>query len=447
MRVLPGGSDHAGGRSAERHAEAVRPADHRCDVRQHLPLRHLSAHPGGDQASGGVGRMITVENLSRRSILRGIGIGSGLVLGFRVGFRSFPAGAAPEPGFAPNVYVSIDDTGLVTIVAHRSEMGTGIKTGLPMVLADELDADWSRVKIVQADGDITYGDQNTDGSRSMRQFYQPLREAGAVARQLLEEAAARVWNVDPANCHAQNHAVVHQPTGRRLGFGDLVKVSADLPVPSSDHLQLRFKPAGARRYVGKPVPIVDLADIVRGRATYGIDMVVPGMKHASIERCPVYGGGARSFDPKDALAVPGVEQVVEMQATPIPSGFNPLGGIAVVASNTWSAQQGRQSLKITWDFGPNASHDASAYRAELEATAKQPGRPVRGEGDVVGALRSATRRISADYFVPYYAHAPMEVPTAVANVVGNKCEIWAPTQNPQGARTTVAEALGLPAGD
>ena len=187
--------------------------------------------------------MITIENLSRRNVLRGIGIGSGLVLGLRVGFRAFPAGAAPEPGFAPNVYVSIDDNGLVTIVAHRSEMGTGIKTGLPMVLADELDADWKRVKVVQADADVKYGDQNTDGSRSMRQFYQPLREAGAVARQMLEEAAARVWNVDPASCHAQNHAIVHQPTGRRLGFGEVVKVAADLPLPSADHLQLRFKPA------------------------------------------------------------------------------------------------------------------------------------------------------------------------------------------------------------
>src|SRR5258708_11757746 len=160
MRLLPGGSDHAGGRSAERHAEADRPADHRCDVRQHLPLRHLPAHPGSDQASGGVRRMITVENLSRRSILRGIGIGSGLVLGFRVGFRSFPAGAAPEPGFAPNVYVSIDDSGLVTIVAHRSEMGTGIRTGLPMVLAEGLAAHRNSVQIAQAARDITYGQQD-----------------------------------------------------------------------------------------------------------------------------------------------------------------------------------------------------------------------------------------------------------------------------------------------
>src|SRR5438105_912862 len=419
MRLLPSRPDHAGGCAAANHAEADRSTDHRCDVWQYLPLRHLPAHPDSDQASGGVGRMIAVENLSRRNVLRGIGIGSGLVLGLRVGFRSFPAGAAPETNFAPNVYVSIDDTGLVTIVAHRSEMGTGIKTGLPMVLADELDADWNRVKVVQADGDVKYGDHNTDGSRSMRQFYQPLREAGAVARQMLEEAAARVWDVDPATCHAQNHAVVHEPTGRRLGFGELVKVAADLPLPSSDHMQLRFKPASARRSVGKPVPIVDLADIVRGRATYGIDVVVPGMKYASIERCPVYGGKVKSYAPKDALSVAGVERVVEIPATPMPSGFKPLGGIAVIANNTWSAQQGRQRLKIEWDYGPNAGHDSAAYRAELEATAKEPGKVVRNHGDIDGALASAARRVSADYFVPNLAHAQMEVPNAVAHWVAN----------------------------
>jgi isoquinoline 1-oxidoreductase beta subunit len=389
---------------------------------------------------------MTIENLSRRDILRGMGLGSGLVLGFHVGFRSLPAWAAPGTQFAPNVYVSIEQSGTVTIVAHRSEMGTGIKTGLPMVLADELEADWNRVKVVQADGDVKYGDQNTDGSRSMRQFYQPLREAGALARQMLEAGAARLWDVDPASCHAQNHAVVHEPTGRRLGFGELVKVAADLPLPSADHLQLRFKPASARHYVGKPIPIVDLADIVRGRATYGIDMVVPGMKYASIERCPVYGGRAKSFDPKAALAVPGVDKVVEIEATPIPSGFNPLGGIAVVASNTWAAQQGREKLKIDWDLGRNGSYDTTAYRTELEATARLPGRVVRSQGDVSDALHSAAHRVSADYFVPHYAHAPMEVPTAVAHVTGGHCEVWAPTQNPQGARTVVAQALGFDEG-
>lgn len=388
--------------------------------------------------------MIRIENLSRRDLLRSAGFASGLLLGFHIGFRNFPHdAAAAEADFAPNVYLNIDPTGAVTIVAHRSEMGTGIKTGLPMVLADELEADWTRVKVVQADGDVKYGDQNTDGSRSIRQFYQPMREAGAVARQMLEEAAARLWNVDPDTCHAQNHAVVHQPTGRRFAFADLVPMAATLPLPSADHMQLKLKPASARRYVGHPVPIVDLDDIVRGRATYGIDMTVPGMKHASIERCPVYGGRVKSFDPKEALAVPGVERVLELPATAPPSGFNPLGGIAVIASNTWAAQQAREKLKVEWEYGPNAVYDTTAYRTELEATAKRPGKVARNQGDVPTALNSAARRVAADYFVPHFAHAPMEVPATLARVVDGRCEVWAPTQNPQAARTTVAKVLGL----
>ena len=388
--------------------------------------------------------MTTILNFSRRDFLKGAAGASGLVLAFHVGFRRLPFADAAEPSaFAPNVYLSIDETGLVTVVAHRSEMGTGIRTGLPMVLADELEADWTRVKIVQATGDAKYGDQNTDGSRSTWQFYQAMREAGAVARQMLETAAAQTWGAPANECQARNHSVVHVPTGRQLAFGDLVKTAATLPVPPPDHQQLRFKDPKARRYVGKPMAIVDLKDIVRGKAAYGIDFVLPGMKHASVERCPVYGGRVKSFEPKEALSVPGVERVVEIAPTPLPAGFNPLGGVAVIATNTWAAQQGRQRLKIEWDYGPNAAHDTTSYRSELEATAKKPGRVVRNQGDVDRALESATHRVSADYFVPYYAHSPMEVPAAVARVAANQCEVWAPTQNPQGARTTLADVLGL----
>jgi isoquinoline 1-oxidoreductase beta subunit len=389
--------------------------------------------------------MTTIVKVSRRGVIKGMAGMTGLVLGFHVGLRNFPfaEAATTMTTFEPNVYLAIDETGLVTIVAHRSEMGTGIRTGLPMVLADELEADWTRVKVIQAQGDPKYGDQNTDGSRSMRQFYQPMREAGASARQMLEAAAAHMWGVDANDCRARNHTIVHVPTGRQLSFGDVAKIAATLEVPSADHQELRFKPASERRYVGKPIPIVDLNDIVRGKATYGIDVVLPGMKYASVERCPVYGGKVVTFDATDALKVPGVEHVVAIPATPIPSGFYPLGGIAVIATNTWAAQQGREKLKITWDLGPNASHDSSAYREQLEATAKQPGHVVRDQGNVDDALASATHRISADYFVPYYAHAPMEVPNAVAKFDGSKCEIWAPTQFPQAARTTVAEILGV----
>ena len=390
--------------------------------------------------------MANIQNMSRRGVIKGAAIASGLVLGFHLGFRRFPlAEAARAWPFQPNVYVAIDETGLVSIVAHRSEMGTGIKTDLPLILADELEADWKRVKVVQAEGDARYGDQNTDGSRSTWQFYQAMREAGATARQMLEAAAGKMWGVPPDECRAENGAVVHSVSERQLSFGDLVKVAASMPVPVRG--SLRLKDSKAWRYIGKPMPIVDLKDIIRGKAIYGLDVVLPGMKYASIERCPVYGGKVKSFDATDALKVRGVERVVEIPATPVPSGFKPLGGIAVIASNTWAAQQGRERLKIDWNEGPNAAHDSATYRAELEATALEPGRPVRSQGDVDTALATAARKVSADYFVPYLAHAPMEVPNAVAHWEANTCETWSPVQNPQGARTTVAQALGIPEAD
>ena len=386
--------------------------------------------------------MTANSNLSRRDLLKGAAATSGLVLGLHVGFRKPPFAEAGEtPAFAPNAFISIDETGLVTIVASRSEMGTGIKTDLPLVLADELEADWGRVKVVQAPGDAKYGDQNTDGSRSTWQFFGLMRLAGATARQMLETVAGQTWNVPAGEYRAQTGFVIHAASRRKLAFGDLAKLAALMSVPPAD--QVRLKDRKDWRYIGKPRGVVDLKDIVRGRATYGIDTVVPGMKYASIERCPVYGGEVKSFDPKDALSVAGVERVVEIPATPMPSGFKPLGGVAVIASNTWSAQQGRQRLKIEWDYGPNAGHDSTAYRAELEATAREPGKVVRNHGDVDNTLASAARRVSADYFVPYLAHAQMEVPNAVAHWLGGACETWSPTQNPAQVRKTVAEVLGI----
>ena len=386
--------------------------------------------------------MTMIANVSRRGLLKGAAIGSGLVLGLRLGLRSLSfTEAAETPSFAPNVFVSIDDGGHVTIVAHRAEMGTGIKTDLPLVLADELEADWTRVKVVQAQGDPKYIDQNTDGSRSTWQFFDAMRVAGATARRMLETAAAQTWSVPVDECRAQNGFVVHGASGRRLAFGELAARAGSLPVPPAN--QIRLKDRREWRYIGKPVPIVDLKDIVRGRAVYGIDVVVPGMKYASVERCPVYGGKVKSFDAQDALSVAGVEQIVEIPATPMPSGFKPLGGVAVIASNTSSAQRGRQRLKIDWDYGPNAGHDSATFRAELEATAREPGKVARSQGDVDAALASAARRVSADYFVPYLAHASMEVPTAVAHWVGGVCETWSPTQNPAQVRQTVAQVLGI----
>jgi len=391
-----------------------------------------------------------LENLSRRRFLvGGAAVAGGLVIGLRLlpheSASSAPAAPAMDvPRFNPTAFVSIDDTGLVTIVAHRSEMGQGVRTALPMAVADELEADWSRVRVVQAVGDeATYGGQNTDGSRSLRHFLSPMREMGAAARQMLEAAAAHRWDVDVSQVRARNHQVVHTPTGRTLGYGELTAAARALSVPRPE--ALRLKRPEDFRYIGKDMPIVDLAEMTSGRAGYGIDVRRPGMKYAVIARPPVYGGRVTSYDETPALAVPGVERVVKLDGTPPPSGFQPLGGVAVIARNTWAAIQGRNKLKITWDDGPNRSYDSTAYKAQLEETARRPGRVLRNQGDAPATLASAGRVVTADYYVPHLAHAPMEPPAAVASVADGRCEAWACTQNPQGARDEIAKALGIPA--
>src|SRR3984893_4077855 len=278
MRVLPGRPNHAGRGTDQTDAQADRSADRRCDVGEHLPMRHLPTHSRRHQICGGGRLMTVITNLSRRDLLKSAAAVSGLVLGFHVGFRKLPfaeaAEAAEGPTFAPNAFLSIDETGLVTIAASRSEMGTGIKTDLPLVLADELEADWSRVKVVQGQGDPKYGDQNTDGSRSTWQFFGPMRLAGATARQMLETAPTQTRNLPVNECQAKNGFVLHSPSGRKLAYGDLAKLAATMPVPPSS--QVRLKDRKDWRYIGKPRAIVDLKDIVQGRATYGIDVVLPG---------------------------------------------------------------------------------------------------------------------------------------------------------------------------
>jgi isoquinoline 1-oxidoreductase subunit beta len=386
--------------------------------------------------------MSKIENLSRRHVLKGIAL-SRFMLGARVATWSPIDQAGAEPAsFAPNLFVAIAPTGQVTIIVSRSEMGTGIRTSLAMVLADELDADWQSVRVEQAQGDAKYGDQNTDGSKSIRLLLNTMRDAGGAARHMLVATAAHRWGVAASACHTEAGAVVLGATGKRLGYGDLAEDAAKLPVPPPASVPLKSR--AAWRYIGKPVPIVDLDDIVQGTAVFGIDVMLPGMLHASIERPPSYGGRVIRFDATEALKVPGVIRVVEIPGTPPPSGFLPLGGVAVIAGNTWAAMQGRQKLQIEWEPGPNADYDTTAYRAELETTARQPGKVARENGDVDRALQAATRRISADYFVPLLAHATMEPESCTAMFADGACTVWAATQNPQQARATVAQLLGIP---
>ena len=391
--------------------------------------------------------MSEIVNLSRRRVLKGTLVG-GVVLGLQVGGARMAFAASPlasasgtKTVFAPNVYVSVAPSGEIVLVVHRSEMGTGIRTSLAMILADELDADWNTVKVVQAQGDAKYGDQNTDGSRSIRQFFQPLREAGGSARQMLMAAAAAQWRVSTASCRTELGHVVHAASGRRLSYGAVAAAAARQPVPGRDTLHLKNEDTW--RYIGKSMPIVDLDDIVHGRATYGIDVVLPGMTYASVERSPVYGATLKSVDSTETMKVPGVLHVVRISSTPLPAGFRPLGGVAVIATNTWAAQQGRQKLKLEWDLGPNGTYDSHAYRKALEDTARQPGKVVRNNGDTAGALKNAARHVSADYYVPHLAHAAMEPLAATASFANGAVEVWTATQNPQQARTTVAQVLGL----
>ena len=392
----------------------------------------------------------TLENVSRRGFLQGILGAGGLVVAAEFlpirALAAYTTGAAKMSGGVvsdPHVFISIDPSGLVTIVAHRAEMGTGARTTLPMAIADELEADWSRVRVAQSPGDEQkYGNQNTDGSRSLRHFIQPMRECGAAMRAMLETAAAQRWNVDPGEVQAQNHEIVHKPSGRKLGYGELAAAASTLATPSADKIKL--KEEAAFRYLGKgKVPIVDLFDITTGHAVYGIDARLPGMKYAVIARPPVMGGKVASFDASAAMKVPGVEKVVAIEGTSPPSKMQPIGGVAVVARNTWAAIKGREALVVKWDDGPHASYDSAAYRAQLEETARKPGKVVRNDGDAEKALAGASKTVSAEYYIPHLPHATMEPPSATARVADGKCEAWAPVQSPGAARNELAEKLGL----
>jgi isoquinoline 1-oxidoreductase beta subunit len=353
--------------------------------------------------------------------------------------------AAENPGsFRPSIWLAIAADGEVTIVTHRSEMGTGIRTCLRAVVADELEADMDRVTIEQALGDEMYGSQNTDGSRSVRDFFQTMREVGATARHMLEAAAAQTWGVPASQCRASAHAVHHARSGRSLSFGDLATSAAEQAVPSKASVAL--KPRSEWRYIGQDFPIHDGPAIVRGEATYGGDVRLPGMKFAAVLRAPDLGGTLASHDATAALEVPGVEQVLVLPGFKGVHSFQALGGVAVIARSTWAAFQGRRALQATWEPGPNAGYDSTAFRETLLEAVRKPGRAIRSQGYVDGALAGAEQRLEADYTTPLLAHASMEPPVATAHVTAEGCQVWAPNQNPQAARDTVAASLGLDKG-
>jgi isoquinoline 1-oxidoreductase beta subunit len=384
--------------------------------------------------------MTRLVSVPRREFLKLVpAAGAGLVIGFRFGDEARAdtpspapaAAAAGAPGgvFAPNGFLQIDAGGRVTVWSPKSEMGQGVATALPMVLAEELGADFATLKVESTWFDARFGDQDTGGSSSVRTSYDPLRKAGAAARAMLLQAAATRLGVPATTLAAEQGMVIHVPTNRRLPFKDLVADAAALPVPQDPVL----KDTKKFTLVGRPAPRTDTPSKVDGSAVYGIDVKVPGMLYAAIALSPVFGGKMVRMDDTAARKVAGVRSVHPIRR-----------GVAVVADSTWAAFKGRDALKVTWDEGSGASESTLALRARCEDLGKNPGKPFRQDGDADAALQNAPSRIEATYEAPFQAHAPMEPMNATAHVERDRCTIWAPTQTPGWAAMEVMKLTSLP---
>jgi len=369
---------------------------------------------------------LSVLGLTRREfVAAGVAAGAGLVVGFYL-----PHGGARKEVFSPNAYVRITPDNKITIVVARSEMGQGVRTALPMILAEELEADWKQIEIEQAGASTLYGDQTTGGSASVRTTWDPMRKAGAAAREMLISAAALTWGVGRASCTAESGSIVHAASKRRLSYGELVGKAATLPIPTD----VPLKQSKDYKIVGQRLARVDTPAKVKGEAVFGIDFKMPGMKYAVLSRCPTIGGKALSFDDKESKKISGVSYVGKISDA----------AVAVVADSVWGAMEGRRVLNVSWDDGPNKDLNTAAVVDSLKQAAAKKGASLYSAGDV---SKTTGRRISAEYQLPFMAHAPMEPGNCTAdyrmNSEGPRCELWAPTQVPQDCRDSVAQAVGL----
>ncbi len=361
--------------------------------------------------------------LSRRDFLTAsVAAGAGLVIGFYLPHGS----SAARDTFAPNAYLKITPDGKITIVVARSEMGQGVRTSLPMILAEELEADWKQITIEQAGASTLYGDQTTGGSASVRTTWDPMRKAGAAAREMLISAAALEWGVPRSGCKAEHSAVVHAASSRRLTYGQLASKAGAQPIPTD----VPLKQAKDYQIVGKPLPRFDVPSKVDGKAEFGIDFRLSGMKYAVLARCPVIGGKVASFDDSESRKISGVGFVGKIGDS----------AVAVVADSVWSAMEGRRVLNVQWDEGPNKDFNSAAMLSSLKKSASSKAVTLYSTGDV---SKASGRRIAAEYQLPLMAHAAMEPGNCTAQFRGSSCELWAPTQVPQDVRDSVAQAIGL----
>ncbi|MCG9696410.1 molybdopterin cofactor-binding domain-containing protein [Shewanella sp. Isolate11] len=382
-----------------------------------------------------------VQNFSRRDVLKLFGAtGGGLALGAS-GLSWSPMAIAQGQTSRLNIFIAIGEDDKVYLTCHRSEMGQGIRTGIPQVLADELGASWDNVVVVQGLADERYGSQNTDGSRSIRKGFDKMREMGAMARAMLEQAAANQLKVKVEELKTADNRVTHIASGRSVSFGELALAASKLPLPEPSSLS--FKSASEYTQIGKSRTIVDMEDMLSGKAEYGFDVRLDGMLYASITRPPVLGSDIKTLDDSQARDMAGVVDVIRLAVPKDAPSFQPLGGVAVIANNSWSAIEGRKKLKLSWSDSANDSHDSQSYLQGLSQRVQQSGKLVRQQ-EAENTDWPEADTISALYTVPYLAHAMMEPPTATAQMTASGgVEIWASTQTPQSAQQTVAGLLGL----
>ncbi|MGY0638772.1 MAG: molybdopterin cofactor-binding domain-containing protein [Paraglaciecola chathamensis] len=385
-------------------------------------------------------------DLTRRNFLKSSAAVGALVVG------TYFTGAAPramagvlakpsESSKVANLFVAIRPDGVVEITCHRSEMGQQIRTAIAQIVADEMEASWDKVVVIQGKGDPKYGDQNTDGSRSIRYNMQRLREMGASVRHLMRQTAAARWNVSVESCSAVQHIVTHT-SGKTLTYADVVNDALNITPPETDKITLKKR--SEWRYINTAMEHIDLKDIVTGKATFAADVLEPKALIAMIVRPPVVGGKVKSFDAKAAKAIEGVVDVVEIPAPKGAPMFQPKGGVAIVANNTWAAMKGRRALTVTWDDGKNADYNSEAFKQSLLAKVATPQKSIRSIGDAENVLAKASDKLVADYYAPHLAQAPMEPPCATAMYYKDRVDVWAATQNPQADMATVAAMVGMP---